>query len=177
MLTSLLLCSIGVLSFSPRLALAHTGGNHLRADYAPIGVIQATPGVHLTLSGGKIGIGASVDLLGGVVLNGNRIFSVTPGVVVGPFAEVNAVLNQGVSYAYGARVGAGALAPTLFGGYLPFGMLTYDIGESRGAVTGKRRGLHARALFFGAAASQVGGEDWVVTGGVELPLLPAPAVE
>ena len=33
----------------------------------PVGVMQVTPGVHMTLSGGTVGVGASIDALGGVV--------------------------------------------------------------------------------------------------------------
>lgn len=146
------------------------------ASWAPIGVIQSTPGVHITLSGGQLGIGASVDLLGGVVFNGNREFSPRPGVVSGGFAEVNAVLKEGVTTTLGWRSGGGALAPTMGGGYIPYGMATYDMGKSFGAVSGRFFGFGARALYFGAAFRRTAGEHSTLRGGLAVPLLPIPSV-
>ena len=114
-------------------------GPNPRATYAPIAVIQATPGLHLTLSGGMLGIG--------------------------------------VTGTVGWRAGGGALAATLFGGFMPFGMLTYDQGLSFGALTGTRRGIHARSIYGGIGANLMEEGRTVFTLGAELPLLPVPAVE
>jgi hypothetical protein len=152
-------------------------GDDARSDYAPIAVIQATPGLHLSLSGGKLGVSASLDVLGGVVLNGKRCFCITPGVVGGGFAEVQAVWNQGVTRTVGWRAGGGALGPTLGGGYIPFGMVTYDQGRSVGALSGRRTGVHARSLVGGASVNRMEDQTTLFTLGFELPLLPVMAVE
>ena len=44
--------------------------HNMRSIYAPIGVVQVTPGIHVAISGGKFGVGASADLLSGVAFNG-----------------------------------------------------------------------------------------------------------
>jgi len=152
-------------------------GDYARPDYAPIAVIQATPGLHLGLSGGKLGVGASIDVLGGVVLNGNRCFCITPGVVGGGFAEIQAVWKQGVTRTVGWRAGGGALGPTLGGGYIPFGMVTYDQGRSAGALVGRRTGVHARSLYFGGGVNRMEDQTLLFTLGLEVPVLPVPAVE
>ena len=171
---------MGFLSLVPGLAFADSmvePGGERAPTYAPIGVIQMTPGLHLSLSGGHFGGGASLDLLGGVVLNGNREFAIAPGLVVGPFAEVNAAFGQGVTTTIGGRGGLGGLAPTLGGGFMPWGMLTYDQGRTAGAQTGTRRGVHARVIYGDLGVSRVADEAWVVALGPALPLLPIPAVE
>jgi len=152
-----------------------------RADVTPpprlTPVIQASPGVHLTISGGKIGAGASLDILGGLIWNAGRDFSISPGIVAGPFAEINVVLHQGVTRTVGVRAGTGGLAPTLWGGFMPFGMATFDYGKSFGASTGKRTGVHIRSIIGGAGISRLEDELSVFTLGLELPILPTPAVE
>ncbi len=144
-------------------------------DPGPVGVIQATPGVHLTVNRGKLGMGASVDVLGGVVF-GDRAFNLAPGVVAGPFVELNAVVSQGVSVTVGGRAGGGALAPTARVGFVPYGMAAVDYGRSFGALDGARMGLHLRALYGGFGASRHADGGWGFTLGPELPLVPAPVV-
>jgi len=141
----------------------------------PVAVVQASPGVHLTLSRGKLGVGASVDLLGGVVF-GDREFNLAPGVVAGPFVELNAVLKQGLNVTVGGRAGGGALAPTARVGFVPYGMAAVDYGRSFGALDGARMGLHLRALYGGLGASRHADGGWGFTVGPELPILPAPVV-
>ena len=102
----LLLYAACLIGSTPPAAFADSvPGPNPRATYAPIAVIQATPGLHLTLSGGLLGIGANIDVLTGVVLNGNRCFCVTPGIVGGGFAEIHAVWRQGVTGTVGWRAG------------------------------------------------------------------------
>ena len=170
----------GILSLLPTLALADSimePGEKRAPTYAPIGVIQMTPGLHLSFSGGHFGGGASLDVLGGVVLNGNREFAISPGLVVGPFAEVNAAFGRGVTTTLGGRGGVGGLAPTLGGGFIPWGMLTYDQGRTAGAQTGTRRGVHARVIYGDLGISHVADDAWVVALGPAQPLLPVPWVE
>ena len=183
-----LLCAVFALSLSPRPANAEVEHQGF------VSLIQASPGVHLTLSGGKLGVGANLDVLAGTVWGSRDLFAIGPGIVAGPFAEVNAVWKEGVSYTVGWRAGAGALAPTLFGGFMTFGMVAVDQGRTRGAVEGERIGLHVRSVLGGVGvnlveaplrAANIGnyddappqGQSFVFTGGLELPMLPLPAVE
>lgn len=168
----------GLVALVPASARADSvRGASPHAVYSPISVIQGTPGLHLTLSDGKVGVGLNLDILAGVVLNSSRCFCPSPGVVSGAFAEVHAVLGQGVTATVGWRAGAGVLAPTLGGGFIPFGQLTYDRGRSYGALAGSRWGLHARALVGGAGVSLMEAGGVVITLGPEIPLVPVPAVE
>ena len=102
---SIFVCTgLGLLSLTPGVAHAdRETGLDTRSTWAPIAVIQSTPGVHITLSGGKLGIGASLDLLAGGALNGNRDFSIGPGIVGGGFAEVNAVRKEGCARVDGRK--------------------------------------------------------------------------
>ena len=140
----------------------------------PVGVMQVTPGVHMTLSGGRVGVGASIDALGGVVF-GPRYFTTSPGVVGGPFVEINTVLSEGTTLTWGGRAGAGALAPMAVG-FLTAGLATSEHGRSRGARTGTRRGLRLRSVAFGAAVNWYDEGPKVWTAGIEAPILPLPLV-
>ena len=144
-------------------------------DPGPVGVVQATPGLHLGYSGGRLGLGLSVDALGGVVF-GDRDFNIAPGVVAGPFAEVNLWLGGGVEVVAGGRVGGGALAPTAVLGYVPYGMLTVDYGAVLTDPGEARKGLHVRALYGGLGLTRDSIGRPGVTLGAEFPLLPVPVV-
>ncbi len=145
------------------------------AQPGPVAVAQATPGVHLTFDRGALGVGASLDALGGVVF-GDREFDLAPGFLVGPFVELNAIWKQGFDLTIGGRVGGGALAPTATVGFVPYGLAAVDYGRSFGAVDGARMGLHLRALYGGLGASRHAEGSWGFTLGPELPLLPPPIV-
>jgi hypothetical protein len=166
-----------VLSLLPRGALAQSVAISPPPAYRPITVIQSTPGIHLTLSDGKLGLGLNLDVLAGVVLNGSRCFCPSPGVVSGAFTEVHAVLGQGVTASVGWRAGVGVLAPTLGGGFIPFGQLTYDRGRAYGALAGARWGVHGRALIGGAGVNVMEDGALVIKLGPEVPLVPVPAIE
>jgi hypothetical protein len=142
---------------------------------ALVGLAQCTPGVHLSVSGGKPGIGLSLDIQAGAVW-GVRDYNVEPGLVAGPFGEVNAVLGQGISATAGARVSAGGFAPTAFLGFVPYGSLSVDYARSWGAVTGTRKGVHVRSLYFGLGYWR-GQEVSGFTAGLEVPLLPPPVIQ
>ncbi len=141
----------------------------------PVGVLQATPGVHISLVDGHLGVGASVDLLAGIVF-GERAFNLAPGVVAGPFAELNAVLKQGVTLTGGARGGVGALAPTARLGFIPYGLVAVDHGRCLGATQGVRWGMHARVLYGGVGGHRYADGTHGFSLGAELPLLPVPVV-
>lgn|GEM_PF-3972875 len=142
----------------------------------PVILIQASPGIHLTLSGKKLGIGASFDVLAGSVLRPAQT-EMSPGLAAGPFAEVNAVLGEGVSYTLGWRAGLGGLAPKTNGGFVPHGLVTYDYGRTRGAVEANRRGVHARTSVWSGSLSLVDDGSWLAATGLMYPLVPLPTVE
>ena len=155
-----------------------------RSDYAPIAVIQTTPGLQVSLSGGKLGVGVAIDVMAGVVLNGERCFCITPGVVGGGFAELQAVWGQGISYTTGWRAGGGAVAPTLSGGFMSVGLVAFERGRAWGAVNTvaqahrQRHGVLVRSVFGsvtldGLKADQPGRLKLAV----EYPVLPMPWVE
>ena len=168
----LLTCSIPTQA-STEIAPGYNGNE---AHRSPIAVIQLTPGLHLGVSGGKFGMGLSVDALGGIVF-GPRYNALSAAVVAGPFVEYNLIIKQGGTFTWGGRGGAGAVTPTLTGGFIPWGLATFDIGQSSGAHTGRRTGGHLRGLFGGAGVSKHANGDFTTTVGLELPMLPIPWID
>lgn len=154
------------------LSASTPASSKMTVQSGPLAVFQMSPGVHLTVSGGRVGVGASVDALAGVVF-GPQDTSVSPGIVAGPFASVNAVFSEGITVTWGGRVGAGGLAPSV-DGYVPAGLVTYDRGQSFGARSGVRHGIRLRSVVFGAAVNWYEDGSKVWTGGLELPLFPFP---
>jgi len=128
--------------------------------------VQVHAGVHLTVSGGKVGVGASVDALGG--LGYGSWCGSMPGVTAGPFAEVNAVLSEGTSLTWGGRASVGAISPLFFS----TAMGSFDYGQSLGARTGTRKGLRLRSYILDVAYSWYDEGPAVVTAGAAVPALP-----
>ena len=140
-----------------------------------LGAIQSTPGIHLGISNGQFGFGASVDVLGGAILSyPHKVMS--PGIVAGPFIEVNVIPKKGTAFTWGGRAGLGGLTPTWGDGFVPHILATFDFGRSMGANTGTRVGGHLRGLYggLGIKRHRKGGVD--ATLGLEIPLVPFPLV-
>ena len=138
-----------------------------------LGVIQSTPGIHIGVSNGKFGFGASLDVLGGAILS-YPIKGVSPGLVAGPFIEVNVMVKEGTTITWGGRAGAGGLTPTFTDGFVPHALATFDLGRSTGANKGTRMGGHLRGLYGGVGVSKHKEGEFAGTLGIEIPLVPLP---
>lgn len=134
---------------------------------------QVSAGVHLSISGGKVGVGASVDALGG--LGVGSWCAPMPGVVAGPFAEVNAVASEGATFTWGGRAAAGALNSADEWAFAPVGMAAFDYGQSMGARTGTRKGLRVRSSIADAACNWYDEGPALFTGGLNASVLPSVA--
>ena len=132
--------------------------------------VQVHAGVHLTVSGGKVGVGASVDALGG--LGYGSWCGSMPGVAAGPFAEVNAVLSEGTSLTWGGRASVGAMVMSEAPSFFSTAMASFDYGRSLGARTGTRKGLRLRSYVGDAAYSWYDEGPAVFTAGAVVPALP-----
>ena len=136
-------------------------------------VFQSTPGLHIGMKGKRFMFGASLDLLGGVALSGRDI-GVTPVTVVGPFARVDVVINEGTTSTLGLRGGVGAAIPTASGGFIPVGVATFDYGRAYGAARGSTFGVHLRSSVLGLDVRKTQESELAVGLGLEFPLLPIP---